>query len=501
MRKTMAFVGAGLLTATVAACGGGTQAAGGDKTLTLAESVTATPWDLAKASMGPEAQYYQPVYDTLIRLNTKGEPTPNLATSWSYDKAQTTLTLKLRGGVKFTDGTDLDADAVRANLLHTKSGTASAAGEIQDITGVDVVDAHTVAIKLSHPTAALLPALGQVSGMMASPKSLDNPKAPVGSGPYKLDASATTAGQTYTYTRDPGYWNTKAFPYDKIVIKYLADPTARTNALLSGQLDGATLNLNRVKTVKGRGLNVVTYQPGDVEGLYIWDRVGKKVPALGKLKVRQALNYAFDKQAIIKSAKTGLGTPTTQLFAKGEDGYKAALNDTYSYDPAKARKLLAEAGYPNGFSVTVPDLSAMFPQEQAALTQSLKDIGIKVKLDNLPGDQVFSAILSGKYALSYFKLGAPTAWDKVQLQLTAKSTWNPFKYSDPKSDDLIARIGRATGAEREALFEELNTYVVDQAWNAPWSVIANAYATAKDVKVTPQPGSQYPPIHNYAPAK
>lgn len=88
-------------------------------------------------------------------------------------------------------------------------------------------------------------------------------------------------------------------------------------------------------------------------------------------------------------------------------------------------------------------------------------------------------MLSGKYAVSYFKLGAPTAWD----------------------DDLITRIGDATGAKRDALFEELNTYVVDQAWNAPWTVLANAYATAKDVKVTPQPGTQYPPIYNYAPTK
>ncbi|MER7795502.1 ABC transporter substrate-binding protein [Streptomyces sp. NPDC097640] len=500
MRKTVAIIGAGLLTATVAACGGGTQAAGGDKTLTLAESVTATPWDLAKASMGPEAQYYQPVFDTLIRLNTKGEPTPNLATSWSYDKAQTTLTLKLRTGLKFTDGTPVDAEAVRKSLLHTKSGTGTAAGEIQDITGVDVVDTHTVAIKLSHPTASLLPALGQVSGMIAGPKSLENPKVPVGSGPYKLDTSATTAGQMYTYTRNPDYWNAKAFPYDKIVVRYLADPTARTNALLSGQLDGATLNLNRVRTVKGRGLNVVTYQPGDVEGLFIWDRAGNKVPALGKLKVRQALNYAFDKQAIIKSAKTGLGTPTTQLFAPGEDGYEAGLDSKYSYDPAKAKKLLAEAGYPNGFSVTIPDLSANFPQEQAALTQSLKDIGIKVKLDNLPGDQIFSSMLSGKYAMSYFKLGAPTAWDKVQLELMKKSTWNPFKYDDPKAEGLIERIGKATGNQRTALFKELNTYVVEQAWNAPWNLPANAYATAKDVKVTPQPGNGYPPLYNYAPA-
>lgn len=225
---------------------------------------------------------------------------------------------------------------------------------------------------------------------------------------------------------------------------------------------------------------------------------GKIVPALGKLKVRQALNYAFDKQAIIKTAKTGLGEPTTQLFAPGEEGYDASLDTKYSYDPAKAKKLLAEAGYPNGFSVTLPDLSALFPQEQAALTQSLKDIGIKVKLDNLPSDQIFSSMLAGKYALSYFKLGAPNPWDKVQLELTKNSTWNPFKYDDPKADDLISQISKATGAERTALFKELNTYVVDQAWDAPWTPTVNAYATAKDVKVTPQPGINFPPIYNFA---
>jgi peptide/nickel transport system substrate-binding protein len=500
MRKTAAFIGAGLLTITTAACGGATSTGAAGKTLTISETVTATPWDLAKASMGPEAQYYQPVYDTLIRLNTKNEPTPNLATSWTYDKAQTTLTLKLRSGLTFTDGTALDAQAVKQNLMHTKSGTGTAAGEIQDISSVDAVDARTVAIKLSHPTAALLPALGQVSGMMASPKSLENPKAPVGSGPYQLDTSATTAGQTYTYTRTSDYWNAKAFPYDKIVIKYLADPTARTNALLSGQLDGASLSLSRVETAKGRGLNVVTYQPGDIEGLFIWDRAGKIVPALGKLQVRQALNYAFDKQAIIKTAKTGLGEPTTQLFAPGEEGYDASLNAKYSYNPAKAKQLLAEAGYPNGFSVTLPDMSAVFPQEQAALTQSLKDIGITVKLDNLPSDQIFSSMLSGKYSLSYFKLGAPTSWDKVQLELAKNATWNPFKYDDPQADDLISRISQATGAERTALLKELNTYVVDQAWDAPWTPTVNAYATAKDVKVTPQPGINFPPIYNFAPA-
>lgn len=503
MHKTATLIGAGLVAFAATACGGGSPSASGGsgQTLTLGESVLPKPWDLAKASVGPEAPYYQPVYDTLIRLNTQNKPIPNLATSWSYDTPQTTLTMKLRTGVTFTDGSALTAQVVKANLLHTQSGTDTAAGELTDISGVDVVDTSTVAIKLKYPSTSLLSALGQVSGMIASPKALQNPQTPIGSGPYKLDTSTTTADQQYTYVRNPDYWNAKAFPYDKIVLKYIADPSARTNALLSGQIKGATVSAQKVKTVKNSGMDVITYQPGDVEGLFIWDRAGKQVPALGNVKVRQALNYAFDKQAIIKTVKLGLGTATTQLFSPGEDGYDPSLDSVYSYNPAKARQLLAEAGYPNGFSVTMPDLSSLFPQEQAVLTQSLKDIGIKVTLQNVPASQIFTSMLSGKYPMSYFKLGDSTAWNKILLELTKTSTWNPFKYSDPAANALISKIQQAPGSQQPALIKQLNSYVVHQAWDAPWDVMEDAYATSHGVKVTPQPGVQYPPIYNYQPSQ
>ncbi|MCW2872403.1 ABC transporter substrate-binding protein [Actinacidiphila oryziradicis] len=501
MRKTVALVGAGILTLGIAGCGGGgTSTGAGNKTLTLGMSVVALPWDLSKIGIGYEATYDQPVYDTLVRLDSQGKATPNLATSWTYDSAQTTLSLKLRTGVKFTDGTAVDAAAVKASLLRLKGGSNTAATELADVKSVEAVDTSTVALKLDRPSSSLLPALGQSSGMIASPKALNNPTTPVGSGPYKLDASGTTAGTQYTYTRNADYWNSKAFPYNKIVIKYLSDSTARTNALLSGQINGTLVDASRMSTVKARGMNVITYQPGDIEGLYIWDRGGTKVPALGKLKVRQALNYAIDRQAIIKKAKLGLGGATTQLFGTSDEGYDKSLDSKYPYDPAKAKKLLAEAGYPNGFSVTLPDFSALFPKEQAAIDQSLADIGVKVKLDNLPNDQIFTSLLAGKYAMSYFKLGAPSAWDKVSIEMLKNSTWNPFKYDDPKVDSLVSQIKSASVSKQPALLKQLNTYIVDQAWNAPLNLIANAYASSSDVKVTPQPSFGYPPIYNFKPA-
>jgi peptide/nickel transport system substrate-binding protein len=468
MRRIALTAVSAVLMLSAAACGSGSGSGSGKAatggTLTLAPLVAAQPWDLADAGLGNNTQYYQPVYDSLLRLSPTAEVKPNLATKWSYDAARTVLTMTLRTGVKFTDGTALDAAAVKVNLLHTEKGTSEAAGQLKGITGVDVVNATTVAIKLSAPDPSLVPNLGNVAGMMASPKAIAAgtiKTTPVGSGPYTLDKSATTAGSTYTFVRNQGYWNKAAFPFDKIVLKPLTDPTAVLNALRSGQVNGALLaSAKNVAPAKSSGLNVTKYTSGDVEGVYIWDREGKIVKALGDVRVRQALNYAFDRSTIVKTAKQGLGKATTQIFNPGGSAFDSSLDSKYSYDPAKAKQLLAEAGYPHGFSVTVPDVSSVFPDQQAAMVQQLEDIGIKV----------------AKSAL-----------------------WNPLHSADPKVTDLITKAQSATGAAQDALFKQLNTYLVDQAWNAPWDSVENTYATTKGVTFTPQTFAAVPPIYNFKP--
>jgi peptide/nickel transport system substrate-binding protein len=507
MRKLrLTAVLAVVVTLAATACGGGGSAAGqggSGGTLTLAPLVPAQPWDLADAGLGNNTQYYQPVYDSLLLQDAKGEPAPNLATSWSYDAARTKLTLKLRSGVKFTDGTAFDADAVKANLTHTRQGTNEAAGQLKVIKSVDVADPSTVTVTLSAPDPSFLVNLGSVAGMMASPKAIESgtlKTKPVGSGPYVLDASATTPGSRYTFTRNPGYWNKGAFPYEKIVLKPLRDPTAVLNALRSGQINGALItNPKNIAPARGSGLKVTEYVPGDVEGLYIWDRGGKIVKALGDVRVRRALNYAFDRNAIVKAAKRGLGTPTTQVFNPAGSAFDTALNSTYTYDPAKARQLLAQAGYPNGFEVTMPDFSAVFPDQQAVMTQQLAAIGVKVKIDKVPSDQLINVLLSGKYAVSYFTLASFRPWDTIQIQVRKDSLWNVLHYEDPKVTDLVAKAQAATGERQTALFKELNAYLVDQAWNAPWDFVENAYATTKGVKITPRTYGAVPAIYDFRP--
>lgn len=155
MRRIALTAVSAVLMLSAAACGSGSGSGSGKAatggTLTLAPLVAAQPWDLADAGLGNNTQYYQPVYDSLLRLSPTAEVKPNLATKWSYNAARTVLTMTLRTGVKFTDGTALDATAVKTNLLHTEKGTSEAAGQLKGITGVDVVNATTVEIRLSVP--------------------------------------------------------------------------------------------------------------------------------------------------------------------------------------------------------------------------------------------------------------------------------------------------------------------------------------------------------------
>jgi peptide/nickel transport system substrate-binding protein len=503
MRKPAVMAGGLGLLLIMAACGGtsasSSNSAGGGSTLTIANAVPLTPWDLAAAGAGDVIQYYEPVFDSLIRLDAAGKATPNLATSWSYDSTNTVLTLKLVPGVKFTDGTALDASAVKANLLHTETGANEAAGRLKAIASVDAVDAGTVAIHLSAPDPALLTSLGDTSGMIASPKALDSKNGPIGSGPYVLDKAGTVNGSEYTYTRNKDYWNAKAFPFNKIVIKTMTDVTARLNALLSGQVDWGRVQSKTAAQVKGSGLTVTTMSES-VEGLFIWDRGGKTVPALGNVKVRQALNWAFNRSETVSKLNNGLATATDQMFSPNSVAYDTSLENTYRYDPAKAKALLAEAGYPNGFTVTMPDVSTVAPDQQALMTQSLEDIGINVKIDKVPFTELFNAVQSGKYPMSWFKLSSANPWALVQFQLLKNGVWNPTHYSDPTLDALLTQAQHASGAAQDALFKQVNAYTQQQAFNAPWDVLQVIFGNSKRITATPQAGEAATPIYFMTPS-
>ncbi|SKA94459.1 peptide/nickel transport system substrate-binding protein [Agreia bicolorata] len=508
MKRSILGLGALVVAASLmlAGCSAGSPAStdsatstGG--TLTLGSAFDATSWDTADAEFGNRLQYMQPVYDSLLHIDSKLEITPWLASAFSYNEDNTRLTLTLRDDVTFTDGTAFDADAVKANLEHFAKGTGQNSITLALLSSVEVTSPTEVVLVLSAPDPALLRNLALVSGMMASPAQLDTGSlktTPVGSGPYVLDAAATVTGSQYTYKRNADYWNAEAFPYDSIVIKPLSDLTARLNALKAGEIDAASADAKSMAEAQASGLTVGKML-GDWQGLFIVDRAGAKVPALADERVRQALNYAIDGDAILKSIRLGEGESTTQIFNPSSQAYDASLDDAYPYDPKKAKELLAEAGYADGFDLVIPDVAG-FSDLTTITVQSLKDIGIRVTTEPVSADQSISKLISGEYPVFIFSWGSSNAWQDTIKLLTPTAPWNMLKDQDPELDTLISAAQTATGDDADAAFQKLSAYVVDQAWFAPWYVQNNIYLSSAKTTVTMQPQNVVPYIWNYAPA-
>lgn len=507
-RKVLTLA-ASLVVASLAlsACGGGgsttSDSNASPKVLTLGTSAGPTSFDPGQAQEGHPIPYYQAVYDTLIRRAPDGAFEPMLAESWDYNTNATELTLQLRKDVKFSDGTAFDAAAAKANLDSFRTGTGPQAATLKLVTEVIADGDSTLKLELSAPEPGLLFYLSNAAGFMGSPAALGTEAIktePVGSGPYILDLKATTTGSEYTFVKNKHYWAPELQHYDKIVMKPMSDITARINALVSGQIDGTLLDPKTADQADKAGL-VEHSQTSDWSGLVIADRGGKIVPALGDVKVRQAINYALDRESILKQLQRGRGEETTQIFGTASSAFVESLDKDYTYDPKKAKKLLAEAGYADGFTVQIPNPG--FDQALiAVLSDQLGAVGIKTEIVEVPGTQYISEISSGKYPIFWMSLFQPSTWVTINQAVAPAALFNPFHYEDDKVSALITDIQTATDdATDKSKSQELNKYLVEQGWFNTWYRRDSSYYTNKKVDVDLQVEQAIPSIYNYRPAK
>jgi peptide/nickel transport system substrate-binding protein len=472
-------------------------------TLTIGTLADVKSFDPTQAHIGHYVQYYQPVYDSLLRREADGTLVPMLATEWEYNDDNTVLTLTLRDDVTFTDGTALDADAVKINLDRFPLGNGPQASTLAQVATVEATDPTTVVITLNAPDPALLGYLGNAAGFIASPTAIEAGSIatdPIGSGPYTLDKAATVAASQYTFVKNPDYWDPSLQVYDTIVLKPILDTTAMLNALVSGQVNAALLT---PKTqAQAAAANLTEYQyPTDWQGLLIFDRDGAMVPELADVKVRQAINYAIDKDTLLAQVGKGLGTVTSQPFGEGTDAYEEDLDSAYPYDPAKAKKLMKEAGV-GEFSVTMPTVSGFFdPALTAGIGQNLADIGITVNWENVAGTDLVSSMVQGKYAMSWFSLFQGSPWVAANQIITPNATYNPFHTTDAKVDELVKAIQFGSAEEQATAAKSLNEYVVDEAWFAPFYRPSQVLFTDKNTTTEPQLQQAVPSIYSYAPAK
>ncbi|MGM9472935.1 ABC transporter substrate-binding protein [Pseudarthrobacter sp. YS3] len=496
------FVSAGL---ALTACGGGATGAPNSApkttTLTLGAVQEIRSWDPAQAHVGHFLQPYQAAYDSLLLREPDGKLSPMLATGWKYNDTNTKLTVDLRTDVTFSDGAKFDADAAKANLDHFKKANGPQMAQLTAVSDVTVVDADTVELNLTAPDPSLEFYLSQAAGLMGSPKALGTEAIktePVGSGPYVMDKAATVKDSQSVFTARKDYWNKANQKFEKVTFKILLDLTARTNALVSGQVDATLLDPKTGKQAEGSKMTLAANEV-DWQGLTLFDRDGTKNPALKDVRVRQAINYAFDRKTILDQVLLGQGTPTSQPFGKASGAWVEDLENKYPYDPAKAKALLKEAGFESGVVLELPSVPG-FETQLAVVKQQLSDVGITVNIGAAITNTYTTDIAGQKFTSMYFSLFQGEPWVAVNQIISTKALYNPFKNTTPELQAKIDAVQKG-GKDAGKLAQEVNKYVVEQAWFAPMFRVNQMYYHNSKIEVTPQVQQAVPSIYNYSPAK
>jgi peptide/nickel transport system substrate-binding protein len=462
-----------------------TAPASADKgTLTLAFETDPYGWD-PSSQPGYQNWAADAIWDQLVFCGPNGELEPGAADTWKISNQNKTFTAHIREGMKFSDGTPVDSAAVKASFdFASKNG-----GATNDYKGIKIEtkDAQTFAVTWPEPQPILNSKVCNPKISTAAYLAAKKFDAPLGSGPYVLDTANTTNGSVYTFTKNPDYWNAGLYPYSKLVIKVVANPAAAVGALKTGQIDAGLVGQNDINSVKGSGLDVLSFQ-GQTTRLLLTDHLGKVVPPIGNLKVRQAINMVFDKAAMAKSLYQGNAEPTAQVFRKGSDAYIDGLADPYPYDVAKAKQLMTEAGYADGFSLELPTMTGQnFETLMPYVTQQLAQINIKVTQVPLSGANAITDLLSGKYPVVLWQLGnfgySPL---QIYIESTPDGWWNLEHQPDEYVDSRWTQMGTADPATSKKLQQEINQYQVDQAWFAPMVYMGTNFAHATKVNIPTQ---------------
>ena len=480
--------------------GSGAGESGRADRLTLTAIIGPTSYDIGQgAEYGNRSPFFQAVFDTLLQKNAAGEIEPWLATEWEYNDDNTVLTLTLRDDVEFTDGTPLDADAVVASLERFRDGTAPPAATLAG-KEFAAVDPTTVTITQPTPDPSLVNLLSIAPGLIQAPSTFDDPDSatePVGSGPYILDTAATVTGTTYVYTANPDYWNPDAVKYDNLTINVIEDPTATLNALKAGEANGAKIvNNDTIPEIEASGWTIESNEL-DFQGLLLFDRAGTMAPELADVRVRQAINMAFDREALLDALQAGYGTVTEQVFPETSVGYDEALDSTYGYNPEAAKELLAEAGYPDGFTLDMMSTPA-FQTTFDLVAQQLADIGITVNYTDPGTGNFITDMLAPKYPATWMALEQNPDWQLINFMIAPQATFNPFRSQDPQVDEYIATI-QMGGDDAEQATKDLNAYIVEQAWFAPFFRVQGTYAVDANTNLEFCPTNAYPSILGFTP--
>jgi peptide/nickel transport system substrate-binding protein len=469
-----------------AACGsGGSKPTGASPsqsaTLTVASQVAPNSLDPAQLTNGQAAYVWDSLYDTLLYTDNSGQLQPNAAQSWNYSGNGLVLTLKLRSGMTFSSGAPVNSAAVKATMARTLKTPGPEQSALAAISSITTPDDLTAVLHLSHADGSLLSSLAMGAGVIGDPATSNQSSTalnPVGSGPYTLDKS-TVDGSTYVLKRRANYWNAKAYPFQTVNVRVIQSTTAAVNAMTAGEISAVSVAAQQASPFKNAAYTVTPVQATATGVLVLADRDGKVLKPLADVRVRQAINLALDRASMVKMMLMGLGKAAVQVYGPQSPAYDPTLDSTYPFDLAKAKSLMARAGYPDGFSVTLPG-TVYATSFEPVITQALSAIGIKANWVPVPPQSTQSAIMSAKYPMFFAVQGIATPATDTEGYFAADGTLNPFHAQSPQLAQMLQQAGGEVDATKAAAdYKAISDYAVQNALEAPFFYIGTDWVTKK----------------------
>ncbi len=459
--------------------------------LRISASTNPSSLDPATGGAGSDHAFLFTMYDTLTEWDFETlKPKPGLAESWSFTDP-TTLVLNIRPGVTFHDGTPLDAEAVKFNLERNKSDQKSnIKADLASVASVAVTGPMQVTLKLNTRDAALPGILSDRAGMMVSPTALKASAAgnvtrtPVGAGAYAFVSWAD--GERIVVKRNEKYWKANR-PYpDGIEFAIIPELATGARSVTAGQNDLIYQLPPRQKAILERSKNLKVVNGPTLYVFQIFLNWAK--PPFDDVRVRKAFNLAIDRESFVKAALAGLAEPAYMNLPKSHWAYDKSVVDLNPYDPDRARKLLAEAGFKEGTTIELGGYSDQDSvQRQEILIEQFRKAGMNVRFTNSPVAEAsaafFGAEKRGSGLLSAWT-GRPDPSLTYSLMFTKDAYYNAGRA--PVPPELEAAIKESRASEdievRRKAFATVQRLVMENAFVAPLAFQFELVAMNKKVQ-------------------
>lgn len=469
-----------MLSAALSACSGGktseastnpteeTQPAvsaepvtGGELTVGIAQDLDDTLDPQKMVSAGTREVLFN-VYEGLVKPDTKGNLVPAVASDYKISETGDTFTFTLRDGVKFHNGNTVTVKDVVYSIKRA-AGLDTGAPLIDGFSAVKSVEApddKTVVITLKEPNIEFLALLTAA----IIPDGNDPTKEAIGTGPFKFVSRAPQ--ENIILEKFSDYWGTKAY-VDKVTYKIIDNAETLVMSLKSGAVDlVAHLTSAQVKEL-GEGFTVKEGTMNLVQAVYLNNT---KEP-FNNVKVRQALSFAIDRQAIMDYLADGRGAAVgSSMYPAFQKYFRPELVDYYSYDVEKAKQLLADAGYPDGFEMTITVPSNYQPHVDTAevIAEQLKAIGVTVNIDLVDWGTWLSKVYQGRdYQSTVIGVDASMMTARAMLERFSSDSGSNFtNFSDPEYDRIFKEaIACTDDAKQVELYGQLQTILTKDAAN------------------------------------